>query len=233
MEIEHLENNKYVVECEDLCIGYGKQKVMENINLKIKKGDFVAFIGPNGAGKTTLIRTILGLIKPISGKIIKIFSKYGGSPGYVPQYKVIDPIFPINVEQLICMGLFNKLGFWRKVKGEEKEKLIQVLKDYGLFEHRYKLFSELSGGMKQKVILARAFITDAETFVVDEPTSELDENSEKEVLEKLQRYSTDEGKTVLMIGHSQIAGFLEKNSFIKRLNLTYGKIALESGERND
>jgi manganese/zinc/iron transport system ATP- binding protein len=192
-------NTEAIITCRNVSIAYGRQEVIHDVSLEIPRGSFLPFVGPNGAGKTTLLRAILGLIRPRRGEIITPFRI--SPPGYVPQHRTIDPLYPVSVRQITAMGLYPKLGWWRRGSKELRRNVHKALDEFGLGDHASKIFSELSGGMKQKVMLARAFVSGAEVFIMDEPTSQLDETSEKEVFAHLLRLSRDEGKTVLMAVH--------------------------------
>lgn len=189
-----------IISCENLTVAYGNEVVLHNVSLHIPRGAFIAFVGPNGAGKTTLLRTILGLLKPRGGRIVTPFHR--SPPGYVPQQKTIDPLYPVSVRQIVMMGLYQELGWWRIPTKKEYKTVDSILEKFGLLEHSRKRYSELSGGMKQKVLIARALASHAEVFVMDEPTSELDEDSEKEVISDMHRLSCEEGHTVLLAVHN-------------------------------
>jgi len=188
-----------IIVCKDIVAGYGKEIVLHNVNLQIKQGDYLPFIGPNGAGKTTLLRIILGLLRPLSGYVVTPFRNK--PPGYVPQMTNIEPLYPVTLFQIVSMGLYPKLRWWRRMSKEDRKLVYETLDDFELLEDARKRYAELSGGMKQKAIIARAFVTGADVFIMDEPTSELDEKSEKEVLRHLLRLSQAEGKTVLFAMH--------------------------------
>jgi len=188
-----------IIRCENLTVAYGKEVVLREVNLEIPRGVFLPIIGPNGAGKTTLLRAILGLLPPRSGKIITPF--YHSHPGYVPQQKVIDPLYPVSIRQIVMMGLYPQLGCFGRLKAGQKQKLDSVLARLGLLEHSEKRYAELSGGMRQKTLIARALIGDAKVLAMDEPTSELDEVSEKEVIATLVKLAQEEGHTILFTIH--------------------------------
>jgi len=193
------ETTRTIVACEHVAVAYGRQEVVHDASLEVRAGMLLPFVGPNGAGKTTLLRAILGLISPVRGVIR---TPFGRSPaGYVPQQKAIDPLYPVTTRQIVEMGLYPELGWWRRPNLEQKARVASVLERFGLSAHQYKTFGELSGGMKQKTMLARALVSGAEVFVLDEPTSELDEESEREVLSHLVAMTRGEGKTVLMAHH--------------------------------
>lgn len=185
--------------CENLSVGYASEIVLKDVNLSITPGMFLPFVGPNGAGKTTLLRTILGLIHPIRGKVMSPFRNR--PPGYVPQQKSIDPLYPVTVKQIICMGFYRQLGWWGRLTQEHRKKLASALDHFNLTDHAHKTYGELSGGMKQKVLIARALVSGADVFIMDEPASDLDAQSETEVLFHLHRLCREEGKTVLMAHH--------------------------------
>lgn len=191
---------KALIRCKNVTLGYGKEIVLENISLEIPRGIFLSFKGPNGAGKTTLLRGILGLLKPLKGTIE---TPFGEKPaGYVPQYKSIDPLFPLSVRGIIKMGLYPELGAWRSPDKTQKNRLSAVIEELRLTPHAHKNYRDLSGGTKQKTLIARALVSNADVFIMDEPTSELDEETELEILNHLHRFVEKEGKTVLAVHHS-------------------------------
>lgn len=105
--------NRPIISCENLAIGYGPEVILDEVNLTITPGMFLPFVGPNGAGKTTLLRCLLGLVKPRRGKLITPFGIK--PPGYVPQHKSIDPLFPVSVAQIVSMGFYPQIGWWRRL----------------------------------------------------------------------------------------------------------------------
>jgi len=189
-----------IVRCRGLTIGYGREVVLRGVDLDVPRGAFLPFVGPNGAGKTTLLRAILGLLRPLDGTIETPFDH--APPGYVPQQKAVDPLYPLSAEQIALMGLYPRLGWWRKPSAADRKLLDTIFDQLALTPHRRKTYGELSGGTKQKALIARAFLSGAEVFIMDEPTSELDEPSEIEVLHHLARLSREEGKTVLLACHA-------------------------------
>ena len=194
-----MERSEPIIVCEHVVLSYGRQEVVHDACLQVPRGALLPFVGPNGAGKTTLLRAILGLLKPSAGAILTPFAVKPA--GYVPQQKSIDPLYPVTTRQIVEMGLYPELGGWRKPGAEQARRVDEALRRLGLREHRRKTFGELSGGMKQKALLARALVSGAEVFVMDEPTSELDEETERDVLRHLVALARDEGKTVLLAHH--------------------------------
>ena len=188
-----------IITCKNVCVAYGRQEVLHRVNLEIPRGVFLPFTGPNGAGKTTLLRAILGLLPLRQGKIDTPFDRRPA--GYVPQQKAIDPLYPVSTRQIVEMGLYPERGWLGRITWSQHRAVDEILERLALMEHAEKNFRELSGGMKQKALLARAFVSQAEVFIVDEPTSELDEASEREVLHHLLQLSREQDKTVLLAHH--------------------------------
>lgn len=188
-----------IIRCEHVTLGYGRESVLEDVSLEIPRGIFLPFTGPNGAGKTTLLRGILGLLKPLKGTIQNPFGRLPA--GYVPQHRSIDPLFPLSVRGIIKMGLYPELGPWKNPDVSQKRRLNHVIAELRLEEHAHKNYRDLSGGTKQKTLIARALVSGAEVLILDEPTSELDEETENEVFSHLRHFVEKEGKTVLLAHH--------------------------------
>jgi ABC-type Mn2+/Zn2+ transport system ATPase subunit len=188
-----------IIVCDHVSVAYGRDEIVHDACLAVQPGSFLPFVGPNGAGKTTLLRAILGLLKPRKGRIITPFHRC--RPGYVPQQKSIDRLYPVSTRQIVAMGLYPQVGWWRRPTRAHRDAVQLALEQFNLADHARKTFGELSGGMRQKAMIARAMVGGAEVFVMDEPTSELDEQSEKDLLGHLFRLSKEHGKTVLLAHH--------------------------------
>jgi len=218
---------KTVIACENIVVGYGSEVVLGDVSLRITAGSFVLLMGPNGAGKTTLLKAILGLLKPRRGHIATPF--HITAPGYVPQQKSIDPLYPITVRQIVGMGLYPELGPWRRVTGHFRRRVDATLEQFDLLAHDRKTFGELSGGMRQKTLIARAFVSGAEIFILDEPTSELDERSEREVVQHLHRLARHQDKTVLLVHHG-LGHAVDRGDMVCLVN--HGKAVLLEPDEN-
>lgn len=189
---------KKLLEIKDLSAGYENQVVLENVSLDIFSNDFIGVIGPNGGGKTTLIKTILGLIKPISGEVNLLINKK--NIGYLPQVNQIDKRFPITVFDVVRSGkadtaLFSSFHKNRK----EKEKAETLLQEMGISALRNKSIGELSGGQMQRVFLCRALMNEPELLVLDEPSTYVDNNFEGELYLKLKELN--DRMAILLISH--------------------------------
>ncbi len=190
-----------VINVTDVKISYSDRVVLDCPNLSICEGDFVSIVGPNGGGKTTLLKLVLGLIIPKQG-CVKVFgdtpNKSMNRIGYMPQYYQYDNHFPITVLDVVLMGRLSSsfLGFISK-----KDRIIAIeslaaLDVLYLKNHR---FSDLSGGLKQRVLIARAVSTQPNFLLLDEPTSNVDINAENNIMHILQRLN--EKMTVIMVSH--------------------------------
>ncbi len=189
---------KQLLEIKNLSAGYENQVVLENVSLDIFSNDFIGVIGPNGGGKTTLIKTVLGLVKPISGEINLHISKK--NIGYLPQVNQIDKRFPITVFDVVRSGKADTALFssFHKNK-QEKEKAESLLLEMGIPDLRNKSIGELSGGQMQRVFLCRALMNEPELLVLDEPSTYVDNNFEGELYLKLKELN--DRMAILLISH--------------------------------
>jgi zinc/manganese transport system ATP-binding protein/zinc transport system ATP-binding protein len=197
-------SNTPIVELSRVTSGYGKNPVIQDVSLKIWPGQFVAVVGPNGGGKTTLLRTILGTIRSLQGKVAVGGQPFGegalGRIGYVPQLETIDWNFPITVEEVILMGLFRKNRWFRGIKNEDREKLHEVMKRLNLGDLGKRHIRELSGGQQQAVFLGRALLGEPDLILLDEPTAGLDIRSRDDVIHFLHEVN-HQGVAIVITAH--------------------------------
>ncbi len=190
------------IEIEGLTYSFHGVTVLEDVNLSIRKGEFVALIGPNGGGKTTLLKLILGLWRPDTGTV-RIFGK---SPrqmshriGYVPQDIHINRHFPVSALDVVLMG---KMGpgqkkFWHSA--EDRLIAHQALGRMGMGDYCNRRIGELSGGQRQRVLIARALVTEPDILLLDEPTSNIDSQGQGDFYELLKELN--ETVTILLVSH--------------------------------
>lgn len=183
------------VKVEDLNVNYGKRSVLWDISFEIPKGLLVAIVGPNGAGKSTLLKTALGLITPLSGKITLL-----PKIAYVPQRESVDWDFPITAEEVVLMGRFGKLGLFGRLKAADYQAATAALNQVGMSAYAKTQISQLSGGQQQRLFLARAFMQEADLFLLDEPFAGVDLATEKAIINLL-RKQKEMGKTILIVHH--------------------------------
>lgn len=190
-----------IIEVRDLSFAFGTTPVLDEVNLTIRRGDYVCMVGPNGGGKTTLLRLILGLLTPTRGTL-RVF---GTSPvearrriGYMPQHAQLDAQFPVRVRDVVLMGRLRnaRLG---PFGGDERAKAAAALAEVGLSDYAKRPFSALSGGQRQRVLIARALACEPELLLLDEPTANLDPLVQDEMNDLLRELNRR--LTVILVSH--------------------------------
>ena len=189
-----------LIDIKNLSLGYDGNIVLKNVNLKIEENDFICVVGPNGSGKSTLIKGILGLIKPISGTITFNNLKQNFI-GYMPQETKVDSNFPASVLEIVLSGTLNKKRMSLFYTKEDKKLAIKNLKILGIENLKNKHFSELSGGQRQKVLLARSLCATSKLLILDEPSNNLDSKSKKNLYDILKNLNRNYNITIIMITH--------------------------------
>lgn len=191
-----IDHTKNVIEVKNVSFSYENHEILENINLNVHKGDYLGIVGPNGGGKTTLIKLILGLLKADKGEITLL-----GEPldkfkdwkkiGYVAQKVTnFDPNFPITAEGVVRLG-----------KENDKENVKWALDKVEMTPFRNKLIGNLSGGQQQRIFIARALAQKPEILFLDEPTTGIDANSQKEFFAFLGKLNRELDITLILISH--------------------------------
>ncbi|PLX23853.1 MAG: zinc ABC transporter ATP-binding protein [Salinivirgaceae bacterium] len=189
--------NSNLIELRDLNVAYDGKVVLNNVNITVTEDDFIGVIGPNGGGKTTLVKVILGLLKPISGKVIKHRKDF--EMGYLPQYNDVDKRFPLKACDVVLSGLMNKKGLFGRYSHNDYRKACESLEKMGVSHLSQKHIGSLSGGETQKVLLARAIVSDPALLILDEPDTYVDYASEGEIYDLLKRLN--EKMAIIMVSH--------------------------------
>jgi zinc transport system ATP-binding protein len=170
---------KPLISVRDVTFGYGREVVLDRVDLAIQPRDFLAIIGPNGGGKTTLLKVILGLLRPWSGDVD--FNLPGGRNhgrlGYVPQFSTFDKNFPLRVEDVVLMGRLGARGLLRRYTREDRAAAAGALERLGLADLARDHVAEISGGQLQRVLIARALASEPDVLFLDEPTASIDAES--------------------------------------------------------
>ncbi len=187
-----------MIKIENLTIGYDNQIILKDLNLHIKEGEYVCIIGANGSGKSTLLKTMIGLNKPLSGKI-KIAGK--SSIGYVPQALQIQQDFPATVNEIVMSGCLKKMKWRPFYTKKEKELAYKNMKLLKITSLKNKLISELSGGQQQRVLIARALCATNKVLFLDEPFTALDGYGALKLYGILKKLNKEENVTIVMISH--------------------------------
>ncbi len=196
-------NTKYAIEVEDLTMAYGEKPVLWDIDMHVPEGTLMAIVGPNGAGKTTLIKAILGLLKPAAGRVLiygRSYEEQRKLVGYVPQRGSVDWDFPTSVLDVVMMGRYGKLGWFRRPGKEEKKLAMEALEKVGMTQYAHRQISQLSGGQQQRTFLARALVQDAQVYFMDEPFQGVDATTERAIVALLKELR-EAGKTVVVVHH--------------------------------
>ncbi|MCE9606349.1 MAG: metal ABC transporter ATP-binding protein [Planctomycetia bacterium] len=192
-----------ILDVHDVTVAYHQRPVLWDVDLTLTKPQLVGIVGPNGAGKSTLIKAILGLV-PLAGGDVKIF---GGSAhaqrrriGYVPQRESVDWDFPVSVLDVVLMGTYGKLGWFRRPRAADVAWSRECLAQVGMADLAHRQIGQLSGGQQQRTFLARALAQQADIYFMDEPMAGVDAATERVVFALL-RALREQGKTVLVVHH--------------------------------
>jgi ABC-type Mn2+/Zn2+ transport system ATPase subunit len=205
-------NHKFL-SLSGVTLGYGGSLsspgviAVSDISFTVHAGEFVGIIGPNGSGKSTLLKGILGLLKVFSGQIA--YPGFGESSlsmvrqqiGYVPQKSKNDISFPALVKEVVLMGLYSRIGWFRPVRSNHWEKVHDSLRWVGMAEYGDRPIGALSGGQQQRVMIARALVTSPQLLMLDEPTASVDISAQQEILETLAKLNQEQGMTIMMVTH--------------------------------
>ena len=204
---------RYAVAVKKLTLCYGAVKVIDSASFEVERGDFVCIVGANGSGKSTLVKAILGLLKPSEGKVSLGNEIRRESIGFLPQETKTDLNFPATVYEIVLSGTLGRLGARMLYRKEDKERAMEALKRLGIAKLKEESFTSLSGGQKQKVLLARALAATSEILILDEPSNNLDHKSRKEFYETLKELNAA-GLTIIMITHDLDAEDLIGNKIV-------------------
>jgi manganese/iron transport system ATP-binding protein len=167
-------------------IGYQGKPVLTEIDVDITNGQRLVLVGPNGAGKSTLIKSILGQAEILGGTTT---IPPRSATGYVPQSGSLDADFPVSVRQVVTMGRYRQLGWWRPVRGADRRAVTEALEQVGLADKARLRFGTLSGGQRQRVLLARAIVAEPSLLLLDEPFNGVDAVSQENIVTVLRELS--------------------------------------------
>jgi len=211
----------YEIIFEDVYANYGNIRALENVSLTIKENDFLGIIGPNGGGKTTLLKLLLGLIKPLEGKVTK---GRGTKVAYVPQFSTFNKEFPIGVLDVVMMGTLERgVKPFYKYSKADKVRVEKILDDIGIGSLRGRSIAELSGGQLQKVLIARALATEANVLILDEPTASLDAEAKGDIYELLKEIN--KRATIVLVSHDigVISSYVKNVACLNKKLFYHGK----------
>ncbi|MFA5994685.1 MAG: metal ABC transporter ATP-binding protein [Parcubacteria group bacterium] len=222
-----------IIKADNLSVSYGQSEVLHNISFTIAQGDFVGLAGPNGAGKTTLVKTLLALTPATQGTI-EIFGKKQsafsswGKIGYLPQKNsTINTLFPATVAEIVALGLLAQKKWPKKLTAKDRMQTDVVLADLDILPLKKRMFSELSGGQQQKVLLARALVSNPEVLIFDEPSTALDPESRESFFQLIQHLNREHHITIILITHDTgyIGQYANKLLYIDKELIYFGDFA--------
>jgi ABC-type Mn2+/Zn2+ transport system ATPase subunit len=214
-----------LIQFDNVDLGYGRRRVLRNIDFDISSGDFLGIVGPNGAGKTTLLKAILGLLNPLSGRIAR--PPTGARIGYVPQRDSVDSLFPLTVLDIVLMGRYRLIGPFARPGAEDRRLAMRALAHVGMETMANRAYPNLSGGQKQRALIARALVGDPNLLILDEPTNGMDLVSEHAIMELVRRLHDEDGITVLMVSHllSTVVNYAMRVAIVGDGTLKEGSVA--------
>ncbi len=188
---------------EGLTVAYDGEPVLWDVHLDLPCGQVMGVVGPNGAGKSTLLQTALGLLAPLAGRVLvhgEPLARRRDRVAYVPQRNSVDWDFPTTVLDVVLMGTYGRLGWFRRPGRKERAEALAALEMVEMVPLADRQISELSGGQQQRVFLARAFVQHADLLLMDEPFGGVDAKTERAIVSLLHDLR-DRGKTLLIVHH--------------------------------
>ena len=207
-----------LITVENLSVGYDGKPVVEGLSFTVNEGDYLCILGENGSGKSTMMKTLLGLNKPLSGKMETGNELRHTEIGYLPQQTDVQRDFPASVKEIVLSGCIARSGLHPFYSKEEKKLAEENMEKMGITHLAKRSYRDLSGGQQQRVLLARALCAARKVLLLDEPVTGLDPKVSQEMYELIASLNK-EGLTIIMISHDIDAA------------LTYASHILHIGEK--
>jgi zinc transport system ATP-binding protein len=211
-----------LIEAGGITFAYGRTQVLDDVSLSVHSGEFVALVGPNGSGKSTLLKILLGSLGTKDGSVRLVGSppdqvRDRGRIGYVPQRPSLSPDVPATVEELVSAGRLSRGGWWRPFSSADRKAVAHAMESVGLRELADRPLSQLSGGQQQRAFIARAFASEPELLVLDEPIAGVDAESQLRFRDSLVHLIRDHGSGVLLVSHelSAVSGDIDRVVVLK------------------
>ena len=221
--VESTASDRVPLDAEGVWFGYDRTPVLEDVSIRVNAGEFVALVGPNGSGKSTLLRILLGMLHPERGQV----RMFGTDPasfderwrvGYVPQRPTLASEVPATVEEIVSSGRLTRRGWWRPLTLADRVAVSHAIESVGLGEMASKPVTTLSGGQQQRAFIARAFASEPELLVLDEPVAGIDAESQRRFSDSLAHLIKEHDAAVLLVSHelSAVAGIVDRVIVLKR-----------------
>jgi zinc transport system ATP-binding protein len=222
-------SSAHLLEASGVSFAYGRNVVLEGVSLTVDPGEFVALVGPNGSGKSTLLRVLLGRLTANAGAV----RLFGAPPdrieerwrlGYVPQRPVLASEVPATLREIVATGRLSRRGWWRPMRREDREAVSHALASVGLADLADTPLNQLSGGQQQRAFIARAFASEPDLLVLDEPIAGVDAESQHRFRDSIVHLVDDHGAGVLLVSHelSAVAQDVDRVVVLKRTVLFDG-----------
>jgi zinc transport system ATP-binding protein len=212
-----------LLEARRVSFGYGREPVLDDVSLRLRSGEFVALVGPNGSGKSTLLKVLLGVLAPERGAAL-LFGERADTYrrrwriGYVPQRPAIASEVPATVSEIVVAGRLSRRGWWRHPAAKDRAAVEHAIESVGLAELATRPIAELSGGQQQRAFIARAFASEPDLLVLDEPIAGVDAESQRRFRDSIAHLMRDHGAGVLLVSHelSAVAEDVDRVIVLKR-----------------
>ena len=223
---------EWAVEVEDMTVAYTTKPVLWDVDMKVPIGSLAAIVGPNGAGKSTLLKAMLGLLTVISGSVkfyidhhLAMDKKDYKKIAYVPQSGSVDWDFPTTVLDVVLMGLYGHLGWFKRPSKKDKELALSMIEKMGMSDYVNRQIRQLSGGQQQRVFLARALVQEADIYLMDEPFKGVDKTTEHAIISLLQEMKA-RGKTVIVVHHdlNTVPQYFDWVTMVNKQTVAYGPV---------
>ena len=224
---------EWAVEVEDMTVAYTTKPVLWDVDMKVPIGSLAAIVGPNGAGKSTLLKAMLGLLTVISCSVkfyinhhLAMDKKDYKKIAYVPQSGSVDWDFPTIVLDVVLMGRYGHLGWFKRPSKKDKELALSMIEKMGMSDYVNRQIRQLSGGQQQRVFLARALVQEADIYLMDEPFKGVDKTTEHAIISLLQEMKA-RGKTVIVVHHdlNTVPQYFDWVTMVNKQTVAYGPVA--------
>jgi len=212
-----------------LTVTYGEKPALFSLDATFPAGRMSAIVGPNGAGKSTFLKAALDLIPRVSGEVTvfgRPVDQVRDRIAYVPQRASVDWDFPTTAIDVVLMGLYGRLGLWRRITGGHRDQARACLDRVGMADFADRQIGQLSGGQQQRVFLARALAQEADLYLLDEPFAGVDAATERAIIDVLKSLK-DEGRSVIAVHHdlSTVPQYFDHVLLINLRRVAEGPIA--------
>ena len=195
----------WALEVTDLNVRYGDVRALQDVGFRLRTGRVTGLVGMNGSGKSTLFRSVMGLVRPVTGQVRIMgtgpaHARRAGLVGYVPQQEDVDWTFPVSVRDVVMMGRYGRLGPTRRPRRADRDAVTAALERVGLAELAGRRIGALSGGQRKRAFVARCLAQDARLMLLDEPFAGVDTTSATTITGLLRELAAD-GRSVLVSTH--------------------------------